>query len=540
MRLLTELASIQAQEGALDDETLRAFAERHHVPLYQLEGLRSFYPVFREVPGARHRVQICRDGPCRLKGETRAQALAAALDERADVDVETVSCIGQCDCAPALAVDDHHHGPLPDVETLTTWLEGSGALPSRPTGLTTPLPTDPYADADAHYGASRHWLTQPPETVIDAIETAGLQGLGGAAFPTARKWRFTRQAEGNPRTVICNADESEPGTFKDRLLLEQAPHLVIEGMLMGAAVIEADHGIIYLRHEYETGRRALETALEAARARGILGPDARGPGLAFDIELFVSPGGYILGEETALLEALEGRRGEPRHKPPFPVTAGLHGGPTLINNVETLAAVSSILAHGPDWWLAQGRGDYAGLKYVSVSGDVAEPQVLCLPWGTTVAEAINQCGGMAEGRSLMAFSPGGASTPFLPAAAAETPMAFETLREAGSGLGTGALFIVGTGRNLAEVVIAQARFFRNESCGKCVPCRTGSTKGVAMATEAARQSGADITPALQQLHQTLMRTSICGLGQVALLPILDALERFPDEPSLQALRGAES
>lgn len=539
MRLLTELASIQARQGALDDETLRAFAERHAVPLYQLEGLRSFYPVFREVPGAAHRVQICRDGPCRLKGEARARALATALEDQADVDVEYVSCIGQCDCAPAVAIDDHHHGPLPDVETLATWLERGDGLPRPTPGLTAPLSTDPYATSADHYGASRHWLQQPPESVIDVLEASGLQGLGGAAFPTARKWRFTREAEGGPRTVICNADESEPGTFKDRLLLEQAPHLVIEGMLMGAAVIEADHGIIYLRHEYETGRLALQQALDEARARGVLGPNARGAGRAFDIELFVSPGGYILGEETALLEALEGHRGEPRHKPPFPVTAGLNGGPTLINNVETLAAVSSILAHGPDWWQAQGEGDYAGLKYVSVSGDVAEPQVLCLPWGTPVAEAIRQCGGMADGRDLLAFSPGGASTPFLPAEAADTPLAFDALRSAGSGLGTGALFVVGSGRDLADVVITQARFFRNESCGKCVPCRTGSTKGVAMATEAASMNGTDITAELGQLHQTLMRTSICGLGQVALLPIVDALERFPDEPSLQALRGAQ-
>ncbi len=539
MRLLAELAAIQSRDGAVSDAALRELAEQRRVPLYQLEGLRSFYPSFRAQPGASHRISICRDGPCRLAGKARGEALAAALAGHSDIDVEFVSCLGQCDCAPAAAIDEHHHGPLPSHDTLAAWIAGAGDLPEPATGMTAPLPTDPYAGPDEHYATSRHWLCEPADAVINTLEAAGLQGLGGAAFPTARKWRFTREAPGGPRTVICNADESEPGTFKDRLILEQAPHLIIEGMLMGAAVIEADTGIIYLRHEYERARVALAAALARARERGVLGPDARGPGQGFDIELFISPGGYILGEETALLEALEDRRGEPRHKPPFPVTHGLHGGPTLINNVETLAAVATILARGADWWQAQGCGDYAGLKYVSVSGDVARPQVLCLPWGTSVAEAIAHCGGMADGRELLAFSPGGASTPFLPASAAATPMAFDALREAGSGLGTGALFIVGSGRDLADVVIAQARFFRNESCGKCVPCRVGSTKGVEMASAAGRGEAATaVADELRTLHQTLQRTSICGLGQVALLPIVDALERFPDEPSLQALQGA--
>lgn len=306
---------------------------------------------------------------------------------------------------------------------------------------------------------------------------------------------------------------------------------------MGAAVIGAAQGIIYLRHEYLRAKHAITAALDSARAAGVLGPDARGPDLAFDIELFISPGGYILGEETALLEALEDKRGEPRHKPPFPTNVGLHGGPTLINNVETLAAVTTILARGAEWWRSQGIGEHAGLKYVSVSGDVKHPQVLCLPWGTSVTKAIEHCGGMAEGHALLAFSPGGASTPFLPAEAADTPLTFEDLRNAGSSLGTGALFIVGTGRNLAEVLLGQARFFRNESCGKCVPCRVGSNKGVELAEAALHDQPNAIAADLTALHHTLMRTSICGLGQVALLPLVDGLKRFPDEPSLQPLKG---
>lgn len=533
-RLLNALEHIQHEHGAVSDEALKALAEEWGQPLYRLEGLRSFYPVFRETPGDANRLQICRDGPCRLKGEAAVSALKAALGDRDDIEIEMVSCLGLCDCAPAAALNDRP-GPLPDKADIEA-CDIKTDMKDRHLH-SVHLPTDPYPDADAHYSSTKQWLKRPAEEVIAEIDAAGLQGLGGAAFPTARKWQFTRAASGEPRTVICNADESEPGTFKDRHLLEHAPHLVIEGMLIGAAVIGARQGIIYLRHEYQRARATISEALNKARAIGVLGPDAIGPGHAFDIELFISPGGYILGEETALLEALEDRRGEPRHKPPFPTNAGLCGGPTLINNVETLAAVSTILAKGASWWREQGVGEHAGLKYVCVSGDVEHPQVLCLPWGTTVSEAIQRCGGMAEGRELLAFSPGGASTPFLPASAAQTPMTFDDLRQAGSGLGTGALFVVGTGRNLAEVLLGQARFFRNESCGKCVPCRVGSNKGVELAEAALNQQPNAIDDELAALHQTLMRTSICGLGQVALLPLVDGLKRFPDEPSLQPLRG---
>ena len=220
------------------------------------------------------------------------------------------------------------------------------------------------------------------DDIIAALEASGLSGLGGAAFPTARKWHFTRRAAGGPKTVVCNADESEPGTFKDREILERAPHLVIEGMALGGLTVGARRGIVYLRHEYHRAREALDGAIAEAYRLGALGGSVFGSGFGFDLEVFVSPGGYILGEETALLEALEDRRGEPRNKPPFPTNVGLDGRPTLINNVETLAAVPTILARGPDWWAAQGVGEHKGLKYVCASGDVVRPAVHCMPWAT--------------------------------------------------------------------------------------------------------------------------------------------------------------
>jgi formate dehydrogenase len=373
--------------------------------------------------------------------------------------------------------------------------------------------------------------------VIQGLKDVNLRGLGGAAFPIGMKWEFTRRAPGAEKYVICHADESEPGTFKDRVLLEQLPHLVVEGMLIGAWVFGARRGIIYLRHEYGDAARALEQTIAEAYAAGALGEAVFGSDFSFDLEVFISPGGYILGEETALLEALADRRGEPRNQPPFPTNVGLYGQPTLINNVETFAAVPAICSRGTDWWAEQGKPGYKGFKYVSVSGDVVRPGVYCVPWGSTAREVLELCGGMAEGRGLKAFSPGGASTPFLPPDRLDTPLDFEAMQNAGSALGTGAMLFVADHRDLLDVVLAQMRFFRNESCGKCVPCRVGSQKAVEMVEQVLAGESASTPIALADLHETLVKTSICGLGQVALLPLVDALRQFPAEPSLLPLQG---
>jgi NADH:ubiquinone oxidoreductase subunit F (NADH-binding) len=352
--------------------------------------------------------------------------------------------------------------------------------------------------------------------VPDRLEAAGLRGMGGAGFPTGRKWALVRDQRPGPRVVVCNADESEPGTFKDRALLEWAPHLVIEGLVIAALCTGAEEGWIYLRHEYEPEREKLDEALSHARAEGVLGPDAAGSGRAFDLRVFVSPGGYILGEETALLEALEGRRGEPRHKPPYPVEKGLFGRPTLVNNVETLALVPHVLRTG--------RADR---KLFSVSGDVARPGVHEVPVGTTLAQLVERCGGMRDGRALAAFLPGGASTGFLGSEHADVPLTFDDLRAAGSALGSGAVVVVSEGRDLLALAASLLAFFRNESCGKCVPCRVGTEKAVAVVRGAeGRALTADERGLLSDLESTLRDTSICGLGQVALTPVMSALARL--------------
>jgi NADH:ubiquinone oxidoreductase subunit F (NADH-binding) len=354
--------------------------------------------------------------------------------------------------------------------------------------------------------------------------------MGGAGFPTALKWQAVAQQAAAPKYVICNADESEPGTFKDREILSSLAHLVIEGMILAGLAVGAERGIIFLRHEYLPERAQIDLALEQARAAGVLGDNVAGTGHAFDVEVFVSPGGYILGEETALLEALEDKRGEPRNKPPYPVTHGLWGCPTVINNVETLALAACLLARGADWWQSQGVRGQRGLKFFSVSGDVCRPGVYEVSCGTSIAELIALAGGIPAGKTLKAVLPGGASSSFLPASAMNTPLTFEAIRDAGSMLGSGAVVAVSQGQDLFALAARIVRFFRNESCGKCVPCRIGTQRAVELLDAvSAGSAGKEQLSFLTELGQTLAATSLCGLGQVALNPILSMLKHFPGE-----------
>ncbi|MBA3709626.1 MAG: SLBB domain-containing protein, partial [Planctomycetes bacterium] len=357
---------------------------------------------------------------------------------------------------------------------------------------------------------------------------AGLRGMGGAGFPTGVKWEMVRKETAATKYVICNADESEPGTFKDRVVLADLSHLVIEGMALAALTVGATRGWVFIRHEYEPERQALQTAIDDAYARGALGRGIFGSAMDFELEIFVSPGGYILGEETALLECMEDKRGEPRNKPPFPGQQGLWGKPTLINNVETFAHAVGIIGMGEAWWKSLGTSGFAGHKFISVSGDVATPGVHLVPTGTTLRELLARCGGMKDGKRLIAIAPGGASSNFLPPAKLDVPLDFKTLTDAGSMLGSGAAVFVGAGADLLAIGVNVATFFRNESCGKCVPCRVGSEKAVALlAGRTSVPVGGDAL--LKELNETMYLTSICGLGQVALGPLLSILANFPDD-----------
>lgn len=528
---------LQEERGCVDEAAMRALSSRQRVPLYRLEELVSFYPHFRRTPPPRVTVHVCRDVCCAMADcEPLAAELAGRLSEADGVEIHEVSCLGRCEAAPALALGDVPLAPttLADLDDVLALIQKPGQLTSKPPAdAPQTWKCDPYANGGERYGTVTSLIEKGVDVgprCVNLLRESDLRGMGGAGFPTGRKWELVAGESAEPKYVICNADESEPGTFKDRVILETLPHLVLEGMLLAGLTVGAERGIVYIRHEYEPERIALEAEIEKARRTGALGENAAGSGRRFDVEVFVSPGGYILGEETALLEALEDKRGEPRNKPPYPGTHGLWGQPTLINNVETFALATAIVHHGVDWWREQGSGDFTGLKFVSVSGDVEQPGVLEVPFGITVAELIERAGGMKGGRRLKAFLPGGASSNFLTADHADVPLDFEAMQKAGSMLGTGAVIVLDETRDLFALATNLVRFFRNESCGKCVPCRVGSEKAVDLLEGVARKERETLELAvLPELGETLEQTSICGLGQVALNPILSMLKHFPDE-----------
>ena len=530
MNLLQRLHELQRRQGWLSEDALRALSAEEGIPLYRLQEVASFYPHFRLTPPPRHTVRVCRDAACHMQGaEALARDLHAAFGSTDGVAVEGASCLGRCEHAPAVTVDDV---PIPgaDVPQILALAREEEALPGdAPTDHPRPWPSDPYAgDAAAHYCVLSGLLDDREaarKDVPDLLQEAGLKGMGGAGFPTGLKWQLVRDAAGSPKHAIVNADESEPGTFKDRVILEELPHLVLEGLLIGCLVTGAERAVVFVRHEYGRETKAVRREIERARAAGWL------ERVGVEVEIFVSPGGYILGEETALLEALEGKRGEPRNKPPYPVENGLFGRPTLINNVETFSFVPLILAEGAAAWKAHGTNGAAGWKFFSVCGDVETPDVYCVPLGTTLRDLVDRhAGGMKDGRAMKAFSPGGASAPFLPASKADTPLDFGPMAEAGSMLGSGAVLIVDERRNLLELATNVTRFFRNESCGKCVPCRVGTEKAVQI-LEGLREKEATGGEAalIEELDETLRLTSICGLGQAALGPALGVLQHFPGE-----------
>jgi formate dehydrogenase/NADH-quinone oxidoreductase subunit F len=525
--LIPALNAIQERVGWLPREELVALSRDVHRPLYEIEGLVSFYPHFRTDPPKPAEIRVCRDLPCWLRGaDERIAAVKEWYAADADVEVVEASCLGRCDSAPAATVNEV---PVPLEVVLENGLDHPVPPPPEPAVI---WPNDPYPAPADRYAVLRDVLAGRLETanIIAALRDSGLRGMGGAGFPAGRKWDLVAAQETTPKYVICNADESEPGTFKDREILAAQPHLVLEGMLLGMLAVGAEESWVFIRHEYGAEEQVIQREIEHLRETGLVGPDAGGSGRRLSVEVFTSPGGYILGEESALLECMEGHRGEPRNKPPFPGTYGLHGKPTLMNSVETFAHVPVIAARGAPWWQAQGRGDHAGLKFFAVSGHVERPGVYCVPMGTTARELLDLAGGVAGGRRLGAIQPGGASSNFIGPGQLDVELDFGTLQEAGSMLGSGAMVVMAEGTDLLAAAVNVLRFFRDESCGKCVPCRVGSAKAHVILDGLLGAGGgpAGVNGDVRDLAEVMRRTSICGLGQVALGPVMSVLRLAED------------
>ncbi|HEV2033111.1 MAG TPA: NAD(P)H-dependent oxidoreductase subunit E [Candidatus Dormibacteraeota bacterium] len=548
--LLPVLHALQDHVGWVSRGALEYACRRLAVPPADAYGVASFYARFALQVRPPLAVHVCDDIACKCAG---ADELCAALEkgfgpagsagDGGSAAWYRSPCLGLCDQAPAALIeragpaDRHAEARIaPSVyDTVRRVLGGSSWPAERPfplpqsktsgslrllrrVGETDPDSIDSYRSAGG-YRALRRALELGPEGVIREVTEAKLLGRGGAAFPTGRKWDAVSRTAVRPHYLVCNADESEPGTFKDRVLMEGDPFAVVEAMAIAATATGCEQGYLYVRGEYPMARRRIESAISQARAHGFLGDDIAGSGMRFDIEVRRGAGAYICGEETALFNSIEGKRGEPRNKPPFPVQVGLFGKPTLVNNVETLVNVLDIVNEGSAAFAAIGTPDSTGTRLFCLSGHVRVPGIYEIPMGTTLRTLIDLAGGLREGRSLRAVLLGGAAGSFVTEQHLDVPLSFEGTRAIGATLGSGAVVVLDDTADVDQILLRIARFFRDESCGQCVPCRVGTVRQeevlhrlVASRDSAARAGEISL---LSDIAQAMRDASICGLGQTA-------------------------
>ena len=522
--LLPALHVLVDRVGSVSEGGLTEICRRLDVPPAEAYGVATFYSMLPVDPVPLTTVYVCEDLVCRRGGV--ATGPAAEPGTR----VVHAPCIGLCEQAPAsLTV---RSGPKPDHSIAST-PPANGSVPQMGDPslvllrrIGTPPTLGSYLD-NGGYVALRRALDIGPAAVIDEITASQLVGRGGAAFPTGRKWAAVASQPAGPRYIVANADESEPGTFKDRVLLEGDPFALVESMTIAAFAVGAEQGYIYLRDEYRSALGILETALASARSAGFLGTAILGSPLAFDIEIVRGAGAYICGEETAIFNSIEGYRGEPRSKPPYPVEVGLFGRPTLVNNVETFVNVLPILEHGGDTFAGVGTGISTGTKLFCLSGAVRNPGVYEVPFGGTLDELIERAGGLPDGRELQAVLLGGAAGSFVTPAQVSLPLTFEATRTAGVSLGSGVVMLFDDTDDLGDALRRISAFFRHESCGQCVPCRVGTVRQdelVTRLTLGKRRDGDE--QLLRDVGQAMRDASICGLGQTAWNAIESAIDHL--------------
>ena len=536
--LLPALHAAQKIYGWLPEEVAAEIARSLHVPLVDVHGVIEFYSLFYNEQVGKKFIRVCTDQACALKGADR---LLSHLCHHYDVEpgqtttdqsltIEASPCLGLCEQAPAALVDsDAETNISPDFHSYDlgrpkSLVYGSIRELTANCGNGTTL-LSKYGEYQGFLKA----LQMKPGDVIAEIKASGLVGRGGAAFPTGIKWEGAAQAQGEQKYVICNADESEPGTFKDRILLLDDPHKTIEGMCIAAYAIGASKGYIYIRGEYPYIVPVLEKALEEARAAGYLGEKIYNLKFSFDIEIRVGAGAYICGEETALFESIEGKRGFPRVKPPFPTTYGVFGKPTVINNVETLCNVPLIIQKGATAYRQLGTEKSPGPKLFCVSGDVTKPGLYEVPFGVTLRELLEMAGGVANNKQLRSVLFGGAAGAFATSQHLDVKMTFEDLRAAGLPLGSGVVMVFDETRDMRDVLSRLGHFFAHESCGKCYPCQMGTQRQMEILNRMAEgKTLENDVIRLQDIGWTMTDASLCGLGQTAATAILSAIKLWPE------------
>ncbi|WP_420325782.1 NAD(P)H-dependent oxidoreductase subunit E [Mameliella sp.] len=513
--LIEFLHLIQDDFGHLSAAHLRTLAEEMRLSMAEVYEVASFYAHFDivkegETPPPALTIRVCDSLSCELAG---ADQLRAALEEGMDpakVRVLRAPCMGRCDTAPVLELG-HNHIDHADLDKVNVAIEAGDTHANVPEyqGLAAYTSGGGYARLkDLRQGGN--W-----EEVQETVLSSGLRGLGGAGFPSGRKWGFVRGNPG-PRYLAVNGDEGEPGTFKDRFYLEREPHVFLEGMLIAAWAVEADRCFVYMRDEYPAVLEILRREIAALEAEGIVEPGY--------IDLRRGAGAYICGEESAMIESIEGKRGLPRHRPPYVAQVGIFDRPTLVHNVETLYWVAKICREGPEILSGIEKNGRRGLRSYSVSGRVSKPGVYLLPAGSTILDVIEAAGGMAEGHVLKAYQPGGPSSGLLPASMSDVPLDFDTLQPHDSFIGSAAVVVLSDQDSARDAALNMLRFFEDESCGQCTPCRVGCEKAVKLMS--AESWNTDL---LEELCQAMGDASICGLGQAAPNPIRLTIKHFPDE-----------
>lgn len=398
-------------------------------------------------------------------------------------------------------------------------------------GVIDPENIDEYIAFDGYKALEKCLFEMQPNEVIETVKASGLRGRGGAGFPTGKKWEFTAAAKGDPKYVVCNADEGDPGAFMDRSILEGDPHCVVEAMMIAGYAIGADKGYIYVRAEYPIAVQRFQKAIDQAREYGILGKNIWGTNFSFDLEVRLGAGAFVCGEETALLESIEGKRGQPRLKPPFPANSGLWGKPTLINNVETYANITKIILNGADWYASIGTENSKGTKVFALGGNVVNTGLVEVPMGTTLREIVYDIGGgIPNGRKFKAAQTGGPSGGCIPFEHLDTPIDYESLAQIGSMMGSGGLIVMDDSKCMVNIAKFYLEFTVDESCGKCTPCRIGTKRMQEILQKICDGKGTkEDLDKLETLANNIKRASLCGLGQTAPNPVLSTMKYFKDE-----------